>query len=74
MALSTDAGLALLQGGALLAVSAVIRGYCARNLDLETVPAILRGRIRLCNRVTPTTLFVAGAMMALGALLCALPS
>jgi hypothetical protein len=74
MAASTDVGLALLQGGALLAVTAAIRGYCARRLDPDMVPAILRGRIRLCNRMTPAVLFVAGAMMASSALLFALPS
>lgn len=74
MAASTDVGLALLQGGALLAVSALIRGYCASHLDLDMVPAILLGRIRLRNRLTPTMLFVAGALMATGALLLALSS
>jgi hypothetical protein len=73
MAASTDVGLALLQGGVLLALNALIRGYCAHRLDLEVVPAILRGRVRMCNRLTPTMLFVAGAMIASSALVFALP-
>jgi hypothetical protein len=74
MEVSTEAGLALLQGGALLALSAMIRGYCARHLDLELVPAILHRRVRLANRMMPPILLIGGALMASGALLVALPN
>jgi hypothetical protein len=72
MATSTDVGMALLQGGALLALSAGIRGYCASCIDLDTVPTILRGRILLSNRLTPTVLVVAAAMLTSSALVFAL--
>jgi hypothetical protein len=67
MAASTDVGLAFLEGGAVLAVSVVTRGYCARNLTLEMVPAVLRTRIQLCNRLAPLMLLIAVAMVVIGA-------
>ena len=69
MADSTEVGLAFLQGGALLAVSVVIRGYCARNLTADMVPAVLRTRIQLGNRLAPLMLLIGVAMVVAGLLL-----
>jgi hypothetical protein len=70
MAVSTDVGLALLQGGAALTASVVIRGYCARKLCVEMVPTVLLSRIQLCNRLAPMMWLIAAAMVLVGALIC----
>lgn len=69
MAASTEVGLALLQGGAVLVASVVLRGYCARNLTADMVPAVLRTRIDLCNRLAPKLLLIGVAMAVTGLLL-----
>lgn len=69
MAASTDAGLAFLQGGAVLVVSVVLRGYCARNLTADMVPSVLRARIDLGNRLAPMLLLTGIAMVVTGLLL-----
>lgn len=70
MSASTDVGVALLQGGAVLTASVVIREYCARHLTVELVPHALRSRIQLCNRMAPMMLFLAVAMVLAGGLVC----
>lgn len=70
MSVSADVGLALLQGGAVLTASVVIREYCASHLTVELVPNVLRSRIRLCNRSAPMMLFLAVAMVLTGSLVC----
>ncbi|UUZ58451.1 hypothetical protein [Nocardioides sp. B-3] len=68
MPVSPEVGQTLVQCGALLAVSIVIRGYCARHLPAESVPSVLSSRIQFCNRLTPTMSLIVGAMMLAGAL------
>jgi hypothetical protein len=67
---STEVGVAMLQAGAVLTVSVVVREYCARHLTVELVPNVLRSRIRLCNRMAPMMLFLAVAMVLTGGLVC----
>jgi len=69
MAISTDMGLALLQGGAVLTGGVVIRGCCARQLTTQMVPTVLRGRVQLCNRLAPIMLLIGATMLVVGALL-----
>jgi hypothetical protein len=69
MSTSTSAGLALLEAGLLLAVSVAIRGFCARRITVDMVPAALRPRVLFSDRLTPALRLVAGAMVAAGALL-----
>lgn len=68
MAVSPEVGQIMVQCGALLAASIVIRGYCARHLPAELVPQALSGRIQFCNRLAPTMSLIAGAMILAGAL------
>jgi hypothetical protein len=63
-----DTSLALVQAGAVLAVSVAVRAFCARRLTLEMVPSALRPRVIRNNRVAPAMLFVGGALVAAGAL------
>jgi multisubunit Na+/H+ antiporter MnhB subunit len=60
---------ALVQAGAVLAVSVVIRALCARHLTLEMVPTALRPRVVWSNRVAPVMLLVGGVLVVFGALL-----
>ena len=63
---SQEVGLALLQGGAVLTASFMIRSYCVRHLTVELVPDVLRGRIQLCNRMAPVMLLLALTMLLAG--------
>lgn len=74
MAASADVGLACIQGGAVLMASVVARGYCARHLTADMVPAVLRTRIQLCNRLAPLMLAIGLAVVVSGVLLSVSPT
>lgn len=61
MAVSTDLGFAFLTAAALFAVSFVIPGDYVLNL-----PAALRTRMQLCNRLAPLMLLTGVALVLIG--------
>ena len=66
---STAVATALLQLGLLLGLVFAVHAYAARHVPLETVPGVLRGRVRVANRIRPTLGATAVALTALGILL-----
>ncbi|MEP7092009.1 MAG: hypothetical protein ABI776_18050, partial [Nocardioidaceae bacterium] len=66
---SSDLASSLLQAGLLTGVVLVAQVFVLRNLPIESVPGVLRGRVELCNRLRPWLIAAAAAMTAAGLLL-----
>lgn len=66
---SSTVAVSLLQAGGLLGVVLLARIVAARHIPLETVPAALRRRVELSNRLVPwlsaATILVAGTGLVL---------
>ncbi|MCW2798400.1 hypothetical protein [Nocardioides sp.] len=65
---SMNTGIALVQAGALLALSVAVRIFCARRVTLEMVPTALRPRVLRSSRMAPVLLLFGGGLVTVGAL------